>query len=298
VALEVAKGEVVLVQVGGYGTGIRADSGALVYGESFARADADRDGFSPPQDCDDANAAVNPSGRDVPFDGIDQDCAGGDNRDADGDGAPSPPDCDDTPGSGAQRRPAAFGGREVPGNGVDEDCDGVALDVDGDGAPAPADCDDTPGGGAQRRPAAFGGVEVPGNGVDEDCAGGWAPARLEEPNVRIEGRIIPGRGLLVRRIRVERVRRGAQVRLLCRGRRCLRGTSRRARRDRMVLDVRDRVLPAGTVLEVRVWVPGAAGRYIAGRSVLKQVGGTGTTLSCARTLRAGTTQPAEGCRPR
>lgn len=41
-------------------------------------ADADRDGFFTPSDCDDADAAVHPGARDVAGDGIDQDCSGAD----------------------------------------------------------------------------------------------------------------------------------------------------------------------------------------------------------------------------
>ena len=44
-----------------------------------AAPDADGDGFNAAQDCDDANATVRPGGREVPGDGVDQDC---DDRDA------------------------------------------------------------------------------------------------------------------------------------------------------------------------------------------------------------------------
>ncbi|GDX83354.1 hypothetical protein LBMAG42_51650 [Deltaproteobacteria bacterium] len=46
-------------------------------------------------DCDDGDATVHPLARDVPYDGVDQDCAGGDNDDADGDGFVRAEDCDD-----------------------------------------------------------------------------------------------------------------------------------------------------------------------------------------------------------
>lgn len=40
--------------------------------------DADKDGVSPPTDCDDTNSKVYPGAPEVPGDGIDQDCVGGD----------------------------------------------------------------------------------------------------------------------------------------------------------------------------------------------------------------------------
>lgn len=54
-------------------------------------------------DCDDEDARVNPGAQDIPDDGINQDCKGGDSSlfitdkdDLDGDGFPSAEDCDDT----------------------------------------------------------------------------------------------------------------------------------------------------------------------------------------------------------
>jgi hypothetical protein len=38
--------------------------------------DEDLDGFSPPQDCDDANSAVSPAAPEVCDDGLDNDCDG------------------------------------------------------------------------------------------------------------------------------------------------------------------------------------------------------------------------------
>jgi hypothetical protein len=89
--------------------------------ETVTRAARDDDGDGSPSgvDCNDANPAVKPGGGDIPGNGLDEDCAGGDAVvDADGDGAGVAVDCDD-------RNAARFpGATEIPANGVDDDCDG------------------------------------------------------------------------------------------------------------------------------------------------------------------------------
>ncbi len=84
--------------------------------------DGDGDGFSSAVDCNDADPAVHPGAIDIPEDGIDEDCSGGDavNLDRDRDGFPIPADCDD---SNAAIHPGAL---EIRGNDVDENCDGRA----------------------------------------------------------------------------------------------------------------------------------------------------------------------------
>lgn len=56
-------------------------------GRADVDADRDGDGFSPAAgDCDDEDASVFPGARELPYDGVDQDCADGDLGDLDRDG--------------------------------------------------------------------------------------------------------------------------------------------------------------------------------------------------------------------
>ncbi|GDX82107.1 hypothetical protein LBMAG42_39180 [Deltaproteobacteria bacterium] len=179
-----------------------ADDAAVDANVYFADADADAFGdaatsisdcsapsgyVSDSSDCDDADAAVSPSGGEV-CDGVDNDCDGTTDEpdasdatfwyaDADGDGygdatvatiACSAPadyvadalDCDD---GAAAVNPAAA---EVWYDGVDDDCDGNDADADLDGWLYPADCNDAD---ATVNPDA---METPYDGLDADCSGG------------------------------------------------------------------------------------------------------------------------------
>lgn len=113
-----------------------------IYYVIYGRCDEDGDGYDNTtsscggDDCDDADAGINPGVAEVPYDGIDQDCSGADLTDVDEDGYDADvvggPDCDDTDDT------VKPGETEV-GDGVDEDCDGTVdemtekHDDDGDG---------------------------------------------------------------------------------------------------------------------------------------------------------------------
>ena len=137
-------------------------------GEGTDRYDDDGDGYSENEgDCDDAEAAVNPGAEEIPYDGVDNDCNGGDLTDVDGDGDEGEDaggdDCDDT-------LSAVHPGAEEWANGVDDNCDGAIdedidnSDDDGDGySEAEGDCDDAE---AAINPGA---EEIPYDGVDNDC---------------------------------------------------------------------------------------------------------------------------------
>ncbi|MCO4769104.1 MAG: hypothetical protein KDA24_03685 [Deltaproteobacteria bacterium] len=117
-------------------------------------------------DCDDTNAAVNPSADDV-CDGVDLNCDGETTTtDADGDGhydaACGGGDCDET-------NQAVHPDAVEACNGFDDNCDGDLLaegeaDGDGDGAPGCNDCDD-------EDPATFPGADELCDELDNDCDG-------------------------------------------------------------------------------------------------------------------------------
>ncbi len=137
-------------------------------------------------DCDDEDPKIHPGAPEIPYDGIDQDCAGGDLEDVDGDGFRATEvggnDCDDT---NPDINPRA---EEIPANGIDEDCSGgddIDRDDDGYGDVALGgdDCDD---GDPSVHPGAR---DVwMHDGVDSDCDGEepglW---QLDEAPILIDG---------------------------------------------------------------------------------------------------------------
>lgn len=104
------------------GTGDTAEPGDS--GDSgTSPIDADSDGFTQDEDCDDADAGVYPGAAEIAYDGVDQDCDGADANDLDGDGSAYPEDCDD--GDPSRGTTVA----EVSADGIDQDCDGY-VDID------------------------------------------------------------------------------------------------------------------------------------------------------------------------
>ena len=102
VTRDVRAGEELLIQMGGKAIGGGAfNQDNFSYAVSFAAdLDLDKDGYAvtPGPDCNDANAAIHPGATDVANNGVDEDCANGDNVDGDGDRhgrAPGGDDCND-----------------------------------------------------------------------------------------------------------------------------------------------------------------------------------------------------------
>jgi hypothetical protein len=135
-------------------------------------------------DCDDSDPTVHPGAPEIPYDGIDQDCSGGDLVDADGDGsaairAGGQDCCDDgtedslgcSPETAASINPGA---QEISYDGIDQNCDGLDYaggpnDQDGDGfltdrVPEGIDCDDSD-------PLIHPGAKERCNRIDDDCNG-------------------------------------------------------------------------------------------------------------------------------
>lgn len=143
--------------------------------------DADGDGFIRPEaggdDCDDSRADINPAADDMPYDGVDADCAGDDDYDQDGDGysadAYGGEDCNDV------RDTINPGAEDIWYDGVDSNCDGADdYDQDGDGysidSTVRKDCDDLD-------PDAYPGATEVLDGKKNDCDG------IKDQEISVDG---------------------------------------------------------------------------------------------------------------
>ncbi|MCB9744160.1 MAG: putative metal-binding motif-containing protein, partial [Alphaproteobacteria bacterium] len=104
------------------------DSGVEVPDDSgpIEEVDADGDGVTADEDCDDQNNRVYPGNDETPYNGVDDDCdAATPDDDLDGDGFVEAEDCDDAD-------PAVNPGATESCNEVDDDCNGEVDDAAGD----------------------------------------------------------------------------------------------------------------------------------------------------------------------
>ncbi len=152
------------------------------YWDLGAVVDADGDGWSEMQDCDDGDPNINPGATEV-CDGVDNDCdpATDENADLDGDGYSviCDADCDDY-------EPDTHPGEAEACDGDDNDCDGAVpvdeTDADGDNVfPCQGDCDDGD-------PAVRPGAPEVCDGVDNDCD----PATDENADLDGDGQSLCG----------------------------------------------------------------------------------------------------------
>ncbi len=110
--------------LGGVGGGGGLHPGTGGGGNPDAWVDEDGDGWPKFADCNDKDAGISPAAREVPFDGIDQDCDGADLTDLDGDGFDGGPDGEDCDDALATVHPGRL---EIALDGIDQDCDGSDL---------------------------------------------------------------------------------------------------------------------------------------------------------------------------
>jgi hypothetical protein len=247
--------------------------------------DGDGDGYTPPADCNDANAEVHPGAIEVPFNRIDENCDGW-LADADSDGFNAPADCNDSEPNvhpGAQEFPRNVidencdgrladadgdsfdaprdcddsepnvhpGAREFPRNVIDENCDGRLADADGDGFDAPRDCDDSEPG------VHPGGREAPNNRIDEDCDGRppWPRVKV---GVTLKSKTLKSGVTRLLALRLTGLRARDTLQVLCRSRGCRGRIDYRGRMHRnharlnLSSVVRNRRLQPGARLRVRV----------------------------------------------
>ena len=174
--LGVVFGLVAVVMAAGCDGPAREETGAEL--EDSGLFDGDGDGYASIEqgglDCDDADAAVSPSGLEVSYDGLDNDCDPATrDDDLDGDGYGAAEDCND--GLVA----VSPGAEDQVGDGYDQNCDGVdGTDGDGDGVASVetlgTDCDDAD-------PNTFpGAAELCDDGVVNDCSATDAEAARAE----------------------------------------------------------------------------------------------------------------------
>jgi hypothetical protein len=162
------------------------------------------------------------------------------------------------------------------------------VDADGDGYPSSADCSDV------NNTVHPGAPELPGNGIDDDCSGGDQPGKvvaLVRSRFSVASRRSSPKLLL---LRVQDAPPGAQVDVLCHGKRC--AFKQRTRKADAKGEVsltklfRKRRLSPGTTLDIIVSRPNTIAKV--SRYVIRRGAIPGQRSLC---LPLGSTKPQKRC---
>jgi Ca2+-binding RTX toxin-like protein len=156
----------------------------------------------------------------------------------------------------------------------------ILVDADGDGSIVPFDCNDNnPGIGLAA-------TDIAGDGIDQNCDGFDEPLPLVGAALRVAFDPPKKTGTRFKRLVIAQMQRGSQVVVTCKTkvkRRCpfTRATRKPAKAGGQVsltALLKRRLLPVGTVVELRITAPGTIGRSV--RFTIRRAASAKTTDLC------------------